>query len=315
MKDVITAGVDGTPESLSAILWAAEEARLRRARLRLLHAWVLLAPEPTPRPTAEQDQNYWPHRMMDEAATAVRTRFPDLPVDEALVSKDPLEALQEAAEQSDLLVLGSRDLGPVSRYALGELGMQLVAHTAFPTVLVRARQDTTATERAYEVMVGLSLHGPCETLLAFAFDSAARRGGTLRAVHGRHLPAYAYNRGGRVEPIAAEEAAQDARQELAAALQPWREKYPDVRVDDRVVMESPAPAAAAQRRGRGTVHRRPPATGTGCRGPGSVMSCRRWSTTLRVRWPWSLMSDRAAAGATVRDGPASAPGRATAEGG
>lgn len=242
MKDVITAGVDGTPESLSAILWAAEEARLRRARLRLLHAWVLLAPEPTPRPTAEQDQNYWPHRMMDEAATAVRTRFPDLPVDEALVSKDPLEALQEAAEQSDLLVLGSRDLGPVSRYALGELGMQLVAHTAFPTVLVRARQDTTATERAGEVMVGLSLHGPCETLLAFAFDSAARRGGTLRAVHGRHLPAYAYNRGGRVEPIAAEEAAQDARQELAAALQPWREKYPDVRVDDRVVMESPAPA-------------------------------------------------------------------------
>ncbi|MGW7490643.1 universal stress protein [Streptomyces sp. NPDC054786] len=242
MKDVITAGVDGTPESLSAIQWAAQEARLRHARLRLLHAWVLLTPEPVPHPLEEGDQNYWPHRMMDEAVTAVRTRFPDLPVDPVLVSKDPLEALQEAAGQSDLLVLGSRDLGPVSRFALGELGLKLVAHTECPTALVRARRDAAAVEQDGEVMVGVGLHGPCEALLAFAFDTAARRAVTLRAVHGRHLPSYAYNRGGGVEPIAAEEAAQDARQELAAVLHPWREKYPDLHVDERVVMESPAPA-------------------------------------------------------------------------
>ncbi|MGW8555817.1 universal stress protein [Streptomyces tubercidicus] len=242
MKDVITAGVDGTAESLSAIRWAAEEARLRHARLRLLHAWVLLAPEPTPRPEAGEDQNYWPHRMMNDAATMVHARFPDLPVDEFLVAKEPPVALQEAAEESDLLVLGSRDLGPVSRYALGELGLRLVAHTASPLVLVRARQEPRAHEGAGEVMVALSLHEPCEALLAFAFDSAARRGVTLRAVHGRHLPSYAYNRGGGVEPVAAEEAEQDARQELAGALRPWRDKYPDVRVDERVVMESPAPA-------------------------------------------------------------------------
>ncbi|MFE6740373.1 universal stress protein [Streptomyces tubercidicus] len=242
MKDVITAGVDGTAESLSAIRWAAEEARLRHARLRLLHAWVLLAPEPTPRPEADEDQNYWPHRMMNDAATMVHARFPDLPVDEVLVAKDPPVALQEAAEESDLLVLGSRDLGPVSRYALGELGLRLVTHTASPLVLVRARQEPGAHEGAGGVMVALSLHDPCEALLAFAFDSAARRGVTLRAVHGRHLPSYAYNRGGGVEPIAAEEAEQDARQELAGALRPWRDKYPDLRVDERVVMESPAPA-------------------------------------------------------------------------
>ncbi|WP_405835921.1 universal stress protein [Streptomyces platensis] len=242
MKDVITAGVDGTPESLSAIRWAAEEAQLRRARLRLLHAWVLLAPEPASHPEAGQDQNHWTHRMMDEAATTARARFPDLPVDEVLVAKDPLDALHEAAEQSDLLVLGSRDLGPVSRYVLGELGLQLVAHTVSPTVLVRARQDSTANEGAGEVMVALSLHEPCEALLAFAFASAARRGVTLRAIHGRHLPSYAYNRGGGVEPIAAEQAEQDAREDLAEALETWREKFPDVRVDDRVVLESPAPA-------------------------------------------------------------------------
>lgn len=179
MNDVITAGVDGTPESLSAILWAAHEARLRHARLRLLHAWVLLAPEPVDRPLEELeegDQNYWPHRMMEEAVTAVRTRFPDLPVDPVLVPADPLEALQKAAGESDLLVLGSRDLGPVSRFALGELGLKLVAHTECPTVLVRARPGIAATGQDGEVVVGLGLHGPCEALLALAFDSAARRG-------------------------------------------------------------------------------------------------------------------------------------------
>lgn len=242
MKDVITAGVDGTPESLSAVLWAAQEAGLRQARLRLLHAWVLLAPEPASRPLEEGDQNYWAHRMVDEAEAAVRARFPDLPVDKDLVAKDPFEALQEAATQSDLLVLGSRDLGPMTRYVLGELGLQLVAHAASPMVLVRARQDGSAAGQEGAVVVGLGLRRPCEALLAFAFDCAVRRGVTLRVVHGRHLPSFAYNRGGGVEPYAAEEAAELARDDLAQALGPWREKYPDLPVDARVEMESAAPA-------------------------------------------------------------------------
>ncbi|WP_066937473.1 universal stress protein [Streptomyces sp. NBRC 110611] len=239
MKDIVTAGVDGTPESRAAVLWAAREARLRRARLRLLHAWVLLASETGPQASG---QNYWAHRMMDEAVAAVRARHPDLPVDADLVAKDPMEALKEAAAASDLLVLGSRNLGPVSRYVLGELGLQLVTHTSTPAVIVRADQEPTPDGRDGDVVLGVSLHEPCEALFAFAFASAARRGVTLRAVHGRHLPAYAYNRGGGVEPCAAEEAAKLARYELEQALRPWREKYPDVPVDARAEMESPAPA-------------------------------------------------------------------------
>ncbi|WP_043268333.1 universal stress protein [Streptomyces sp. CT34] len=242
MKDVVTVGVDGTPEASAAALWAAREAELRGARLRLLHAWVLLAPEPAAGPAREADQNYWAHRIVRDAHEAVRARHPDLPVDEALVSEDPLAALEDAAGRSDLLVLGTRDLGAMARYVLGEVGLKVVAHTDTPTVLVRAGQDAGGQAPDAPVMVGLSLHEPCEALLAFAFESAALRGVTLRAVHGRHLPSYAYNRGGGVEPVAAEGAARDARQELEAALGPWREKFPDVPVDARVEMQSPAPA-------------------------------------------------------------------------
>ncbi|MGX1760301.1 hypothetical protein ACWIG5_25870 [Streptomyces lydicus] len=47
MKDLIAVGLDGTLQSLSAALRAAREAELRNARLRPVHAWLLLAPQPT----------------------------------------------------------------------------------------------------------------------------------------------------------------------------------------------------------------------------------------------------------------------------
>ncbi|UQA97008.1 universal stress protein [Streptomyces halobius] len=237
--DVVTVGLDGSPESRSAVLWAAHEAGLRQARLRLLHAWVMLAPEDPHRPD-EQDQNYWPHRIMDQARETVRARHPDLPVDEALVAQDPLDALTDAAGESDLLVLGTRELGTMAGYVVGELALQIVTRSGVPTVLVRDQHAPLPVEKDRDVVVGLGLKDPCEALLEFAFETAARRGDPLRAVHGRHLPAHAYNRGGGVEPYVAEISAKDARQELMEALQPWRERFPWVTVDERVVLESPA---------------------------------------------------------------------------
>lgn len=242
MKDLITVGLDGTLQSLSAALWAAREAELRKARLRLLHAWILLAREPTGAPPPEAEENHWPQWITDEAQAAVASSHPDLPVDVSLVRGDPLDALAKAAEQSDLLVLGSRGLGAAARFTLGEIGLELVTRTAVPTILVRAQQDTPARIGSGNVTLGVSLHAACDGLLAFAFETSARRAVTLRAVHGRHLSAYAYNRGGGVDRTAAEESAQIARDELAAALRPWRAKFPDVHVEEQVILESPAPA-------------------------------------------------------------------------
>lgn len=46
MQPVVTVGIDGSPESLSAAQWATDGAEKRRLTLRLLHAWPLPAPEP-----------------------------------------------------------------------------------------------------------------------------------------------------------------------------------------------------------------------------------------------------------------------------
>ncbi|MFE3548356.1 universal stress protein [Streptomyces kronopolitis] len=242
MRNLITVGLDGTPQSLSAAVWAAREATLRQAGLRLLHAWVLLVLTPDGTLAGDAEQNYWPRRIIEEARAAVRLSCPDLPVEVGTVREDPLDALTEAAEQSDLLVMGSRGLGAAARFALGEIGLELVTRTETPMALVRTRQDTPADRAHHKVTVGVGLHAACEELLAFAFETAARRAVPLHAVHGRHLPSYAYNRGGGVEQSAADEAVHEARHDLAAALQPWREKFPEVAVEEEVVMESPASA-------------------------------------------------------------------------
>ncbi|WP_433854593.1 universal stress protein [Streptomyces kronopolitis] len=242
MTNLITVGLDGTPQSLSAAVWAAREARLRQARLRLLHAWVLLVLAPDGTPAEGAEQNYWPLRIIEEARAAIRLSCPDLDVEVGAVPRDPLDALTEAAGQSDLLVMGSRGLGAAARFTLGETGLELVTRTETPTVLVRTRQDAPADGAHQKVTVGVGLHAACEELFAFAFETAARRAVPLHAVHGRHLPSYAYNRGGGVEQSAADEALREARQELSGALRPWREKFPEVAVQEEVVRENPAAA-------------------------------------------------------------------------
>ncbi|MFF3754641.1 universal stress protein [Streptomyces sp. NPDC002018] len=252
MTAVVTVGLDGTPESLSAARWAAREAELRHATLRMTHAWILLSAEPTGS-APESEQNYWPKRIMKEALGAVTSAHPDLPVIEDLVAQDPVSALLDAAGESRMLVLGSRDMAPMASYFLGDVGLHVVARADSPSVLVRAREERDAAASVADdgdVVVGLSLHGPCESLLAFAFDSAARRGVTLRAVHGRSLPAPAYTRGG-LDPYDSGTAAQDARRELHDVLSPWREKFPDVRVAGTVSTESAARAVVRGAAGAG----------------------------------------------------------------
>ncbi|MET9647939.1 universal stress protein [Streptomyces syringium] len=244
MDPLITVGLDGSPESRSAALWAAQEARLRGCPLRMLHAWVLLsaAGEKT---TAQSDRDYWSKKIVDDAQREIHQLYPELPVIEELVAEDPAPALLAAAAESELLVLGSRGMGPIAAFFLGDIGLHVVAHTDTPVVLVRAQEDTADTTAQAmppaadgDVVVGLNLQGPCDRLLEFAFTSAARRGVPLHAVHAGKLPVQAYAPWG-MDPDVVEDLTRDARKLLGDALRPWREKFPGVEVKESVHLESP----------------------------------------------------------------------------
>ncbi|MCX4552863.1 universal stress protein [Streptomyces sp. NBC_01387] len=249
MTPIVTVGLDSTSEALSAAHWAAQEAESRHATLRVLHAWVPV-PEDPARQAVEGDRNDWPQWIVDRARRVIEERYPGLSVMEDLIAEDPAHALLEAAGESELLVLGSRDMAPLASYFLGDIGLHVVARAGCPTVLVRARRDTGPVAQDGDVVVGLGLHGPYDAVFEFAFEAAARRGVALRAVHGRSLPAPAYTRDG-IDPFVSGEVAKEAQRELTEALRPWRAKFPGVRTVDRVLMESPASAVVRGAAGGG----------------------------------------------------------------
>ncbi|EXU64044.1 stress-inducible protein [Streptomyces sp. PRh5] len=238
MEQVVTVGLDGSAESLAAARWVADEAERRELALRLTHAWILLSP-PTPGSPAADEQNYWAQRIVYEAHTELSGLHPRLTIMEDLVPDEAETALLDAAARSRMLVLGSRGLDRVASFFLGDIGLQVVGRAERTVVLVRG--DRAAEERRRHVVVGLSLHGPQDNLLEFAYVTAFTRGVPLHAVHGRK-PGPVYNTARGAETDVVRDLAEQARQELAEVLRPWREKFPRVSVIDEFRLESPAQA-------------------------------------------------------------------------
>ncbi|MFF5313306.1 universal stress protein [Streptomyces massasporeus] len=173
----------------------------------------------------------------------MQARHPGLSVIGSLVAEDAQNALLQAASESEVLVLGSRGLEPVESYFLGDVSMPVVARADRPVVLVRAETGTEGPvpSPASRVVVALKLRDSSESLLDFAFHTAAAREVPVLAVHGRSVPLHARMPWG-VDHDVAEGMRQDAQTQLSNALRPWREKYPQVEVADSIHLASPAKA-------------------------------------------------------------------------
>ncbi|AVV46421.1 universal stress protein [Streptomyces sp. ID05-04B] len=265
MQPVVTVGLDGSPASLKAARWAAEEAEKRKLTLRLLHAWPLLVPESARLPS-EVDQNYWARRLVHTAQAELQARHPGLTVVGSLVAGDAHEALLQAASEAEMLVLGSRGMDAFESYFMGEVSLPVVARAERPVVLVRAEpaDEEHASAPSARVVVALKLHTPGDGLLDFAFHTAAARGVPLVAVHSRSVPLHARMPWGADHAVT-EEMTKDARKAMSDALRPWQEKYPQVEVAESIRLASPAKAVVRAAEGAGllVVGRRAHRRGTG----------------------------------------------------
>ncbi|MFH9009533.1 universal stress protein [Streptomyces afghaniensis] len=242
MTRPITAGVDGSQESLAALAWAAREAVRRDRPLRVVHAWRFQPHEALEAGiTGDADsQAQWVRSAVTEAVGTVTERHPDLEVTTDVVEGPVVDTLAAAAAGAELLVLGSRGHGPIVGFLLGSVGQQVIAETTRPVVLVRAGEQPSAEAAGREIVVGQQ--GEPEDsadALRFAFETAAARGATVRVVRAWTLPpVFAYSPGslklldeaGGLEPY--------EKRALAAAVRPWRERFPDVPVEEHVEMGS-----------------------------------------------------------------------------
>ncbi|MFB7501508.1 universal stress protein [Streptomyces sp. NPDC056161] len=239
MTRPITAGVDGTEESLAALAWAAREAVRRDRPLHVVHAWHPQHHEVSAAADRET-QRTWVRDATDQAVSPVTERHPELTVTTDVVEGHAAEALLAAAAESELLALGSRGHGPVVGFLLGSVGQQVIAEARRPVVLVRAGDRAAAEAAGRDVVVGQQ--GDPEdsaAALRFAFETAAARRAALLAVRAWTLPpVFAYSPGsmrllddaGGLEPY--------EKEALAEALGPWRERFPDVPVTEHIEMGS-----------------------------------------------------------------------------
>ncbi|MFJ4201153.1 universal stress protein [Streptomyces sviceus] len=233
MSRTVTVGLDGSPESVAAANWAAGEAELLAAPLRLVHAgdqppheYMPFAGEAVAPPDADL-----PAHMLREVRVSLTHRHPGLLVTADHLTGRPATALAEAGREAEVLVLGSRGLGRAAGYLLGSVASAVLARAEGPVVLVRAADGQAQTDardpaRAphRDVVLGLDLRDrPADVVLAFAFDAAARRRAGLRIVRGWR-PAAAQ------DDHIGEEPATEPGESLTDILRPWREKFPQVEV-------------------------------------------------------------------------------------
>ncbi|EPH46469.1 universal stress protein [Streptomyces aurantiacus] len=265
----VTAGLDGSPESLAAAEWAAREAEDRGLPLRLVQAWIWRQQDV---PVAEDldTQKRWALSVLEEAKDLVCDRHPGLAVSTELICDTAPAVLLAEAEAAEMLVLGSSGHGAVAGFLLGSVGQQVLARAQRPVILVRAGHRPAnegggaAEHDSGNVVVGLQ--EPAEIpapLLEFAFNAAAVRGSALHAVHAPDLPPL-YGYGPAVGRLAGQEGGitRQAERALTDALRPWRERYPKVPVTHAVelahassVVLSAAPQAGLVVVGR-KMHRR-----------------------------------------------------------
>lgn len=241
-RPVITA-VDGSAQSVAAAQWAADEAVLRGAPLRLVYADLWLQTmQNTNRYHGDEQSSVL--GMLTRVLAEVRERHPTLLVDFDMIQGQVVDELVRTAAEGELTVLGSRGLGGFSELLLGSVSLSTAARAEVPVVVVRPGSAPAAGQRRTafsEILVGLRSSAPSSTVLEFAFAEAALRGARIRVVHGWDLPP-SWSSLGWTPPLVQGSDLQDAEAaELAKAMLSWRDRFPET----EIVEDAPIGGGAA----------------------------------------------------------------------
>jgi nucleotide-binding universal stress UspA family protein len=143
----IVVGIDGSDASNEALRWAAEEAKLRSARLVVVHAWTFVPPQPIGDPgMLAVPAGDLPGQLDAErhvAETVLREAEGDLPeaveLESKLVEGDAAETLVAESESAELVVVGSHGRSGLRAALLGSVSRHVTTHAACPVVVVKSR--------------------------------------------------------------------------------------------------------------------------------------------------------------------------------
>ncbi|WP_377268042.1 universal stress protein [Peterkaempfera sp. SMS 1(5)a] len=181
MAHPVMVGVDGSPHSLRAVDWAADEAARRGTSLGLVHTslWDRYEPDPTDNDELAEARRAVA-RLMAEAAGRAAARRPAVTVGTEVVADSPVPGLVEVGSRAALLVVGCRGRGGLAGVLLGSVCLQVAARSPCPVVVVRGTDDAVGRRHGRVVLgVGDDARG---LVAAFAFAQAQLWGSRLTVV-------------------------------------------------------------------------------------------------------------------------------------
>jgi len=209
IKMRIVVGADGSAGSTEAVRWAAGEARLRDAELRVLTAYHRGR-------QSEEDTAAVVHHAVAQA----RDVAPDVEVRGVALPGYAVPLLLHAAEEAGMLVVGDRRSGGFPGVPFGSVGSQVATQARCCVVVVRGRPAADSGP----VVVGVDGGPHASSIVGRAFEEAA--------LHGADVLAVTAQPGRRSAGPTAQEA---LGADVDHDLDPWREKYPEVRAERAVV--------------------------------------------------------------------------------
>jgi nucleotide-binding universal stress UspA family protein len=141
----IVVGVGGSAAGLTALRWAADESRLRGARLHVVRAWDPIrhsAPYATigGRPNCDEDHGAARDGLAATLQTALGTPAP-AGLTAELAEGLPERVLVARSADADLLVLGMTTSGPPTGRSAGPIIRTCLMRARCPVVVVRSGND------------------------------------------------------------------------------------------------------------------------------------------------------------------------------
>lgn len=230
----IVVGVDGSPQGLTAVETAAREAAVRARPLLVVHGFIWpymrvpLGPSPLGPPTGGLRNQA--EQIVAEAVEHARAMGLGIDVDGEVVTGSAAQVLIARSADASMIVVGDRGLGAFAGLLVGSVAVHVAAHAACPVMVVRGRPEPSGP-----VLLASDGSPAGAPAVGFAFQEAALRGAPLVALRVWHDATPAGREDIRPSVTDLDEVQSTEERQLAEALAGWRDKFPEIDVEQRVV--------------------------------------------------------------------------------
>ncbi|MFE3169962.1 universal stress protein, partial [Streptomyces sp. NPDC059224] len=176
--------------SLRAVDWAADEAALRGAPLRLVYAslWERYEGESLAEDlVTKPSDRLTPEDVVDIGARRAHHRQPGLKVTTDVVPEEPEYALVRESREAAAVVLGSRGRSGFVEMLLGSVGLAVAARALCPVIVLRGSHDNQVRAGSGgRIVIGVG----GKEVVGFALREAGLRGAEVDAVRAWRAPAH-----------------------------------------------------------------------------------------------------------------------------